>query len=316
MLPAVRSLRWFIGAVLATSLGFAAACGSANQGTLTATGGEICSVDRKLCLEIPSQGIEASQTFRISSPSADRPGGELTEVWDIEALNVEEYRFRKPAIVRVKLDAVTQSGELRGDDQLLRVFIARDGVWEAMGDAFFDRVRNELRGTTLLLTTKSLKRAVSAVAVFRGDRLPDGGVPFEIDAGMMTGDSGMFFPPVPDAGRRDAGVDAGMPVVDAGNRDAGVDAGIPDAGQPVDSGIADAGMPPIDAGQPVDSGVPVDAGVDAGVPVDAGFPDAGEVDAGQPVDAGSPVDAGEPDAGAPDAGSGDDAGAADAGDAG
>jgi hypothetical protein len=78
-------------------------------------------------------------------------------------------------------------------------------------------------------------------------------------------DGGMV---VPDAGARDAGVDAG---IDAGSGvvDAGFDAGRPDAGSP-DAGRPDAGSP--DAGR-------TDAGVDAG-PVDAGPVDAGPVDAG------------------------------------
>lgn len=324
MLRAVRFLRFGALAVVVAWVGSSLSCGSANEGSVTATGGEVCSLDRRVCLEIPVQGLDEAKTFRISSPSSDRPGGELSEVWDIEALETESLKFRKPAIVKVKLEAVTAPGEQRGEDQLLRIFISRDGVWEVIGDHFFDRVRNELRGSTLLLSNKSAKRAISAVAVLRGDRLPDGGIPIETDAGMV--DSGMmYFPPLGDGGQRDAGVDAGTPPVDAGRPDSGVDAGMPvdagtDAGTPVVDAGFDAGTPVVDAG--VDAGTPVvDAGVDAGTPVidagvDAGTPvvDAG-VDAGTPevdagFDAGTPVDAGH------DAGSIEDAGEPDAGDAG
>lgn len=62
---------------------------------------------------------------------------------------------------------------------------------------------------------------------------------------------------------------------DAGRVDAGVDAGRQDSGTPVDAGVVDAGAP-VDAGQPMDSGV-----------VDAGADDGGVMDAGLPFDAGS-----------------------------
>jgi hypothetical protein len=113
-------------------------------------------------------------------PATD-PGGQVSEVWDIEALNKEEYRFAKPAIVRIKLDAVDLTNVR--DDQLLRVASSIDGNWEVLGNLFFDRVRNEIRGTTSLLRTKSTKRGVSAFTILRSDRLPDGGIPMETDAG-------------------------------------------------------------------------------------------------------------------------------------
>jgi hypothetical protein len=138
----------------------------------------------------------------------------------------------------------------------------------------------------------------------------DGG--FVVDAGRP--DAGV------DAGSLDAGTDAGRPDagLDAGLLDAGTDAGRPDAG--LDAGLLDAGT---DAGRPdagLDAGL-FDAGTDAGRPdagLDAGSLDAG-TDAGRPdagFDAGS-LDAGAGDAGPTDAGTtdagGNDAGLADAG---
>jgi hypothetical protein len=315
-------VRWLLaGAGLGVL--FFVSCGSSSEGQITPTGGELCDVERRICLEIPAQGISETQNFRLTAPSADRPGGQVSEVWDIEAVDKEEFRFLKPAIVRIKLTAIDMSNV--ADEGLLRVGSSRDGQWEDLGDVFLDRVRGEIRGTTLLLRTKVLKRAVSAFAVLRSDRLPDGGVPMETDAGPRPDSGVIIMPPVPDAGRRDAGVDAGTPdagqPVDAGTPDAGrpdagtvTDAGAgTDAGAAVDAGV-DAGMI-VDAG--VDAGMAIDAGIDAGAPVDAG------VDAGQPVDAGvdagSMVDAGVDAGAAMDAGVDagvTDAGAADAGDAG
>lgn len=315
MLDLVRSNRLLVVApALCVCVAVAvSSCGGSSEGILSATGGELCSPDRKICIEVPPQAVAEQQRFRIVFPSSDRPGGQLSEVWDIEALNQETYRFLKPAIIRIRLDAIEMSNV--PDEQLLRIYGSRNGSWEVLGDLFFDRVRNEIRGSTTLLATPSLKRAVSAFTVMRVDRLPDGGIPMESDAGPRPDSGIIIIPPVPDAsvdaggGRPDAGrPDAGRP--DAGTPDAGVpDAGVPDSGVVVDAGfdagVPDAGVPVdagVDAGRPVDAGVDAgfDAGVDAGVDagIDAGVPDAG-VDAG--FDAGAP-DAGDVDAGEPDAG--------------
>ena len=48
--------------------------------------------------------------------------------------------------MRIKLDAVDLTNVR--DDQLLRVASSIDGNWEVLGNLFFDRVRNEIRGTT------------------------------------------------------------------------------------------------------------------------------------------------------------------------
>jgi len=311
MLRAVRSNHRLVALLTSCAWAgvFISSCGGSSEGILSATGGELCSPDRKICIELPPQAVSEQQRFRIVFPSADRPGGQLSEVWDIEALNQESYRFLKPAIIRIRFDAIDRTSV--PDEQLLRVYSSRNGSWEVLGDLFYDRVRSEIRGSTMLLSTSSLNRAVSAFTVMRVDRLPDGGIPMETDAGPPPDGGTIIIPPIPDAGRLDAGrPDAGVPdsgIPDAGRPDAGqpdsgtmvdagVDSGVRDSGMPVDAGF-DAGLP--DAG--VDAGVDAgfDAGVDAGI--DAGTPDAG-IDAGDP-DAGS-SDAGEPDSGAPDAGDG------------
>ncbi len=209
MLRVVQTFRWLLAAGVGALLvvGFPSCGGSSTQATIPATGGELCTPDRRLCLEIPAQAIAETQTFRIFFPSTDRPGGQLSEVWDIEAVDRDQLRFLKPATIRVRLDAVDMT-QVR-DDTLLRVFTSRDGNWEVLGNLFFDRVRNELRGTTSLLSTSGLKRAVSAFTVLRVDRLPDGGVPMETDAGPLPDSGVIIIPPVPDAGRRDAGVGGG-----------------------------------------------------------------------------------------------------------
>lgn len=323
MLPAVPSTPRFLPPVrpllnrrlvlIASVFGVVASCGGSNEGILSPTGGELCSPDRKFCLDIPPMAVTEQQKFRVSFPSADRPGGQLSEVWDVEALNQESFRFSKPVIARVRLDAIDMTTV--PDEQLVRIFSSRNGTWEVLGDVFFDRVRNELRGSTTLLATPSLNRAVSAFAVMRADRNPDGGLPMETDAGPLPDSGIIVIPPVVDAGRDAGRPDAGRPdagTPDAGTPDAGTpDAGTPDAGRP-DAGPPDAGAPdagPPDAGPPdagvdagfdagIDAGVDagVDAGIDAGIDagVDAGFDAGAEVDAG--ADAGD-ADAGEPDAG-------------------
>lgn len=264
-----------------------AACGGAFvDGTVGPTGGEVCLAEKKVCITVPIGGLETQEILRIS-PGTDVPGGALSDGFEISGASGQQIVFVKPATVTFSLDIVRE-GDLQNEN-LLRIYTRERldggalGDWQPLSNAFVDRVRNEVRGDT---------KHLSPFVVLRSDRLPDGGNPFEIDAGPVDG-SVITVPPF-DAGGRDAGRDAGPP--DAGTPDAGRDAGPPDAGTP-DAGPPDAGPP--DAGPP-----------DAGPP-DAGPPDAGPPDAGPP-DAGSP-DAGPPDAGDPDAG---DDGGADAGDGG
>jgi hypothetical protein len=263
-------------------------CGGASaDGVLTPTGGEVCLPDRKVCIEVPTASLEDQEVIRIS-PSNDKPGGALSDAYDISSATGKKITFLKPAKVTFALDIVNQDGV--ENQSLLRIYTREGNDWQPLDNAFTDRVRGVVQGEVSHL---------SPFVVLRSDRLPDGGLPMEIDGGMRDG--GMVIIPPFDAGPEDAGFDAGRP--DAGRPDSGTpDSGTPDSGTP-DSGTPDSGTP--DSGTP-DAGTP-----DAGTP-DAGTPDAGTPDAGTP-DAGTP-DAGTPDAGDPDAGA--DGGDPDAGDGG
>jgi hypothetical protein len=269
-------------------------CGGAGvEGVVRPTGGEICLADERVCISVPPGALEQEEILRIT-PASDVPAAALSEGFDISSTSGRKVTFLKPATVRFALELVDAGGI--ENENILRIYTRGEGDWQPLDDSFVDRVRGVVLGGTLHL---------SPFVVLRSDRLPDGGLPIELDGGMR--DSGVIVIPPFDAGRPDAGrPDAGTP--DAGPPDAGPpDAGMPDAGPP-DAGPPDAGPP--DAGPP-DAGPPDAGPPDAGEP-DAGEPDAGEPDAGEP-DAGEP-DAGEPDAGEPDAGV--DAGEPDAGDGG
>lgn len=261
------------------------------RGTIDQLGGEACVPDRKVCLEVPPQALDAPISVKIST-LADPPPATLGDAWQITAVGQPELVFHVPAQVVYSMDALPVDSV--PSPNLLRVWRRTDaGEWDMLDRAVIDRVKNELSGDTLVL---------GDFVVMRVDRLPDGGLPIEGDGGVRDGGSVIIIPPPVDGGRPDAGrPDAGP--VDAGAPDAGpVDSGTPDAG-PVDAGAFDAG--PDDAGTP-DAGAPdagdVDAGFNAGF--DAGFIDDGGVDAG--FDAGfiddGGVDAGTPDAGANDGG--------------
>ncbi len=255
-------------------------------GEVGAAGGELCLPDQRACLKVPLGGLERQVPVRISA-DGEKPPAALGESFDISATDGQPLTFLKPATVTLSMDTLDPTArEALPSESLLRVFTRQGDEWVPLGAPVVDRVRNVVSGTTLHL---------SPFVLLRADRLPDGGLPVDSDAGVRDGGSVVVVPPF-DAGPPDAGPpDAGPP--DAGPPDAGEpDAGPPDAGPP-DAGPPDAGPP--DAGEP-----------DAGPP-DAGPPDAGEPDAGEP-DAGPP-DAGEPDAGAPDAGDDDDAGEPDSG---
>lgn len=274
-----RRLAFFVSVIVVLS--WAACGGEGVEGVVDPTGGEVCLPDKKVCISVPIGGIETREVLRIG-PSSDVPGGAMSEAYEIEGVARQPIVFVKPATVTFSLDLV-KTGELQ-NESLLRLYTRERldggalGEWQPLQNAFVDRVRNQLRGQT---------RHLSPFVVMRSDRLPDGGEPFEVDAGMR--DASVIVVPPFDGGRTDAGRDAGT-------RDAGPpDAGARDAGPP-DAGAFDAGS--VDAGA-------LDAGPDAG-DADAGPPDAGVLDAGEP-------DAGEPDAGDLDAGSD---GGADAGDAG
>ncbi len=257
--------------------------GSTVTGEVGAGGGEVCLPDGSVCIKVPLGGLDKQELVRIS-PGTDKPGGALSESFDISPARSGSLTFLKLATVTFSMDLVDQSiiDELPSES-LLRIYTRdENGEWAPLSDAVVDRVKRTISGTTMHL---------SPFVVLRADRLPDGSLPIATDAGVKDGGGEIIVPPF-DGGRPDSGMmqpDSGTP--DSGTPDAGpVDAGTPDAGTP-DSGTPDAGTP--------------DAGFDAGVP-DAGAPDAGIPDAGQDVDAGADAgeeyDAGEPDAGDEDAG--------------
>lgn len=294
-------LRLLVAVVAGVGLAFIG-CGAANEGTIDGTGGEVCTVDRHVCISVPPLALNTPLDLRIS-PGDEGPGGNLSPVWDISPRSPVDggVHFQKPAKVSFSLESVDAAG--LPDELLLRLFTLDQGEWVPLGNQAVDRVRGVVSGEV---------RHLSPFVVVRADRLIDGGMPIQLDGGQI--DSGMYLPPFDAGSLRDAGTGR-----DAGTADAGRDAGQVDAGS-ADSGTTDAGVDAgtTDAGSP-DAG-PVDAGADAGS-ADAGQADAGSSDAGG--------DAGAPDSGAPDAGSRDsgvedagmtdagaDGGASDAGDAG
>ncbi len=249
-------------------------------------GGEVCVEKSKACVTIPEMALDDYLTIFIG-PGSDRPPAALSEPFEFGPSGTN---FKVPVHIRLLYDEALET--TLPSPTLLRIYTKDStGNWVPLAENQVDR-----RSFTVTADTTHF----SPFVILRSDRLPDGGLPIDIDGGLPPPPP----PPPPpfDAGVKDGGVkDAG--VVDGGAKDGGTpDSGKPDAG-PIDSGTPDAGTP--DAG-PVDSGV-----VDSGTP-DAGKPDAGPADAGAP-DAGAP-DAGPGDAGTPDSGA-QDAGA-DAGDGG
>ncbi|MFZ5788019.1 MAG: hypothetical protein ACOY3Y_16395, partial [Acidobacteriota bacterium] len=205
----IRRLGWLVAAIV-VALSWASCGGASVDGALGPTGGELCLPDKKVCISVPSTAMETQEVLRIA-PGAEVPGGALSEGYDITA-GGRGYTFVKPATVSFSLDAVRTDGI--ENLNLLRVYTRVDGDWQPLDKAFVDRVKNVVTGETLHL---------SPFVVLRSDRLPDGGLPIELDGGRR--DSGTIDVPPFDAGRPDAG----MP--DAGRPDAGMpDAGMPDAG--------------------------------------------------------------------------------------
>ncbi len=282
MVRAVRSAQTLVVVGLLVGLAVAVSCGGVGtEDTFLPSGGESCLGGRKICISLKPGSLTESTTLRLTSGS-DAPHGALSEAFDISNVNGKAVKFLIPATVSIRLDIVDANDV--PSQNLLRIY-TRDPEsheWVALDSPNIDRVRGEISGQTTHL---------SPFVVLRADRLPDGGLPIEID-GSVPDASVIKYPPIPDAGRPGK-ADAGKPPVDAGGSG------------PVDSGTGgpgDSGRPAVDAGGPpsMDSGTPVDAGsppVDAGMPpVDSGTPfDAG----GPPVDAGSGADAGgtDPDAG-------------------
>lgn len=267
---------------LCLAVGWLSCGGSSVSGEVGAGGGEVCLPDDRVCLTVPLGGLDKQVPVRIS-PGTDKPAGALSESYDIAAVSGQALTFLKPATVTFSMDLVDQAVlDDLPSESVLRIYTRDGDAWVPLSDPGLDRVKRVVSGTTVHL---------SPFVLLRADRLPDGTLPVETDAGMRDGGGQVIVPPFdggrPDAGEPDAGTpDAGSP--DAGTPDAGTpDAGTPDAGTP-DAGTSDAGTP--DAGEP-----------------DAGLPDAGDFDAGTDVDAGADAggeyDAGDADAGDPDAGS-------------
>lgn len=252
-------------------------CGGASvSGEVGAAGGQLCLPDDRVCLTVPLGGLEKQVPVRIT-PGTDKPPAALSESYDISAVSGQGLTFLKPATVSFSMDLVDQAvlADLPSES-LLRVYTREGDAWVPLADPGLDRVKRVVSGTTTHL---------SPFVILRADRLPDGSLPVEVDAGARDSGAVIVVPPFdggrPDAGPPDAGTpDAGTP--DSGTPDAGTpDAGTPDAGHP-DSGTPDAGPPDAglpDAGPP-DAGADVDAGADAGGEYDGGDPDAGDPDAG------------------------------------
>ncbi len=200
-------------------------------------GGELCLEDRSVCLVIDSASLEAEHTFRIVK-ATNLPPAALSDGYEINSSNDGGVTFLKPARVQFVVTSVMSSAV--PSPHLLRVYTLRDGDWAAIDQPHYDPVREWVIGETLRL---------GRFVVLRADRLPDGGLPIEVDSGIRDGGSTIIIPKVdagaPDAGKPDSGVkvDAGMGVVDAGTKvDAGVvDSGTPDAGHVIDAGF-DAGV--------------------------------------------------------------------------
>ncbi|MEW5743262.1 MAG: hypothetical protein AB1938_30415, partial [Myxococcota bacterium] len=221
----MRTLRWLL-VVPVLALGLWSSCGGNSvDGGIDPTGGTVCLPDRSVCLEVPPGGLADYESFRIA-PTSDIPAGALSPGYDISPTRSTRVTFLKPARVIFSLDLVQQ--DMVPNENLLRIYTYEEGAtndgWQPLGASFVDRVRNEISGEISHL---------SPFVVLRSDRLPDGGIPMEGDAGMKEDSGVIIIPPVTDAGR-----DAGIP--DAGRPDSGVpDAGPPDAGPP-DAGPPDA----------------------------------------------------------------------------
>jgi hypothetical protein len=312
-------------------------CGGNSAGQVIGTGGgQLCLPDNSVCITIPLNALNGDTPIFIR-PSDDKPGAPLSATWQI---GPDGTLFAVNAQVAFAFSDSLDSGLPEDlDTNQLRIYTralldgGAYGDWVPLDMPVVDRVTNHVTGTTSHL---------SPFVLLRADRLPDGGLPVEGDAGPMK-DAGMVTCPPPCnpmysctdgmQNGNETGTDCGGPdcakcpngmgctsandcesgrcamMICKSKPDAGMpDSGVPDSGVP-DSGVPDSGVP--DAGHP-DSGVP-----DSGVP-DSGVPDAGVPDSGVP-DAGVP-DAGTPDAGVPDAGmdmdAGTDAGCDDAGDGG
>ena len=171
----------------------AASCGSTTQTTsiIGPTGGEVCLANSNVCVLIPPGALDKPVPIRIL-PTNDVPEGSFGGGYDIGPSGTT---FLKPVKVTFKIESLYDE-DSGVDPLLLRLFTKVDNVWEPLATPVppLDRVRRTLSGTV---------EHLSPFVILRADRLPDGGMPIEIDGGKK--DAGVIVIPYFDAGKRDGG---------------------------------------------------------------------------------------------------------------
>jgi len=179
-----RAVRKLLYAVVPVAL---ASCdGNAVGAYIGAAGGELCLPDRRVCIEIPVNGLPEDRQIFIR-PSNENPGGQLSDVWEI---GTEGTLFLKEATVTFRYD-VLDSGIDMLSPSLVRIYTRElfdgggYGDWRSLNDSEVDRVKLVVRGNTSHL---------SPFCLMRTDRLSDGGMPIEGDAGTPR-DSGVIICP-------------------------------------------------------------------------------------------------------------------------
>src|SRR4051812_41239059 len=99
-------MRALKGAIAVAVLGIS--CGSPNSsnGQVDPTGGEVCLPDNRVCISVPSGGVDRAITLGIN-PTSDVPGGMVGEGYEITPSGTT---FLKPATVTFKYDFVDDGG--------------------------------------------------------------------------------------------------------------------------------------------------------------------------------------------------------------
>ncbi len=171
-------LRWAC-ALLFGAASFSCSPAGTASNIITPTGGIVCLPDDLVCISIPSGALEAPITIKIQ-PTNEKPDGAFLQPWEI---NPYGLTFFKPATVTFKIAALfepdsgvafSEEAVANGtgvDPHKLRLFTRKDdGPWEPLGQNGppLDRVRKTLSGTV---------EHLSPFAIFRTDRLADGGTP-------------------------------------------------------------------------------------------------------------------------------------------
>ncbi len=164
-----------------------ASCGGNTVGAyIGAAGGELCLPDRRVCIEVPVNGLPEDQQIYIR-PSNEAPGGQLSEVWEI---GTNGTIFLKEATVTFRYDLLDGGIDMLSPS-LVRIYTRElldgggYGEWRSLNESEVDRVKLVVRGNTTHLSPFTLMRT---------DRLSDGGIPIEGDAGMMK-DGGVITCP-------------------------------------------------------------------------------------------------------------------------